>query len=39
MGRKKHIMKENLLVLRDSLEPYRIMFVNTRLQYQKCVYR
>ena len=31
-------MKENLLLLSDSLEPWKIKFVNTWLQYPKNVY-
>ena len=31
-------MKENLLLLKDSLEPYKIKFIDTWLQYQKIVY-
>ena len=31
-------MKENLSLLKDSLEPWRIKFINTWLQYQKNEY-
>ena len=31
-------MKENLLLLKNLLEPWRIKFTNIWLQFQKCIY-
>ena len=34
----QRIMNENLLLLKDSLEPQRTKFINIQIQYEKKLY-